>query len=86
VVIWSPPRLCRLLVSTEAAGMGCDIPDINMSVILGLDSTEWKLSQKVRGIHNHTSNIMAFLQEGRAGRDGTQVFRCLISLLILTPQ
>jgi superfamily II DNA/RNA helicase len=47
---------CRLLISTEAAGMGCDVADIALTVVLGLDSTEWKLSQK----------------EGRAGRDGNR--------------
>ena len=40
-------RSSRLLISTEAAGMGNDQGDIDLVVVLGVDSTEWKASQKV---------------------------------------
>ena len=40
-------RSSRLLISTEAAGMGNDQGDIDLVVVLGVDSTEWKAAQKV---------------------------------------
>ena len=29
------PRDCKLLISTKCAGMGCDIPDIRLTVCIG---------------------------------------------------
>ena len=57
----SPPlRSCRLLSSTDAAGMGCDQQDVDMVVILDLGNTEWKLSQKVCIQYAITSTLLIF--------------------------
>ena len=32
-------RDCRLLISTKCAGMGCDLPDIRLTVCIGKSSS-----------------------------------------------
>ena len=58
-------RSSRLLISTEAAGMGNDQGDIDLVVVLGVDSTEWKAAQKVglevKGLGKKFINVVWFL-------------------------
>ena len=62
--------LCKLLVATDCAGMGLDIPDINIVVNIGLYILCIIIYIFLPGIPRDSWKVSQ--QSGRCGRDGQQ--------------
>ena len=63
---------CRLLISTKCAGMGCDVPDIKITVCVGLPKDTWELSQMLGrgGRDGNNAAFVILLWPGQAGGRG----------------
>ena len=60
--------VCQVLVCTDVAGMGVDIPGLNFSVNIGIPKNSWKMKQIVgrigRGGEDSISISLVFPQKG----------------------
>ena len=59
-------------LSTKCAGMGCDVPDIRLTVCVGLPKDSWELSQMMGrgGRDGHNAAFVIMLWAGQAGGRG----------------